>query len=104
MYNAELLSGMTQVDFMSRLAAMEDLTEVVAKLKTIASIVLKQPSLRLAVTCGEAAVSANENALKRFVSSLPTDAAAPSTTATAAEPVRGFHLDGCNDGRTDRKR
>ncbi|KAI9276663.1 peptidase M16C associated-domain-containing protein [Phascolomyces articulosus] len=73
MHNAELLSGMTQVTFMNQLAATEDLTEVVAKLKTIAATVLKQPTLRVAVTCGEDAVSANESALSRFITSLPND-------------------------------
>ena len=73
MHNAEILSGMTQVAFMNQLAATEDLSDVVTKLKTIAATVLKQPTLRVAVTCGEDVVSANENALSRFISSLPND-------------------------------
>ncbi|KAI9491991.1 peptidase M16C associated-domain-containing protein [Zychaea mexicana] len=73
MHNAELLSGMTQVAFMNQLASTEDLSDVVSKLKAIASTVLKQPTLRVAVTCGDDAVSANESALSRFISSLPND-------------------------------
>ncbi|KAI7860572.1 peptidase M16C associated-domain-containing protein [Circinella umbellata] len=73
MHNAEILSGMTQVAFMNQLAATEDLSDVVTKLKTIAATVLKQPTLRVAVTCGEDVVSANESALSRFISSLPND-------------------------------
>ncbi|CDH56054.1 mitochondrial presequence protease [Lichtheimia corymbifera JMRC:FSU:9682] len=71
MHNAELLSGMTQVAFMNQLAVTEDLSDVVNKLKTIASMVLKQPSLRVAVTCGEDVISNNEQALNRFISGLP---------------------------------
>ncbi|KAI7863857.1 peptidase M16C associated-domain-containing protein [Spinellus fusiger] len=79
MYTSELLGGMTQVNFMSQLAAKEDLTDVVSKLKAIASAVLKQSSLRVAITCGEEAVSSNEKALSRLISSLP-EQEAPSAT------------------------
>ena len=79
MHTAERLSGMTQVSFMSRLAAQTDLTGVQEKLKTISSIVLKQPTLRVAVTCGEGAVSANEKALIRFISALPDHAGTSAT-------------------------
>ncbi|KAI8368267.1 peptidase M16C associated-domain-containing protein [Radiomyces spectabilis] len=71
MQNAEILSGMSQVAFMSQLAATEDLSNVVAKLKEISSLVLKQGSLRVAVTCGEDAISTNEKSLIKFISSLP---------------------------------
>ncbi|KAF7732517.1 Mitochondrial presequence protease [Apophysomyces ossiformis] len=77
MASSELLSGMTQVNFMSDLATKEDLSDVVGKLKQIASIVLKQSSLRVAVTCGEDAVTQNENALSRFISSLPEEQGQP---------------------------
>ncbi|KAL0090894.1 peptidase M16C associated-domain-containing protein [Phycomyces blakesleeanus] len=71
MRNSELLGGMSQMNFMSQMAAKEDLSDVVNKLKTIADAVLKQSSLRVAITCGEDAVSSNEKALSGFISSLP---------------------------------
>lgn len=84
MYHSEILSGMTQVDFMNKLAATEDLSPVVEKLKTIASIVLAQPSLRVAITCGEDAVPANETALAKLVSGFPAEKGIPPT-----QPVSG---------------
>jgi Zn-dependent M16 (insulinase) family peptidase len=72
MHNAELMAGMTQVNFMSQLAAKQDMADVVDKLKQIASAVLTQSSLRIAVTCGEDAVESNTNALVDFIQGLPT--------------------------------
>ena len=86
MHNAELLSGMTQVDFMNKLAALEDLSDVQSRLKAIAAAVLKQPTLRVAVTCGEDAVAANESALSRFISSLPNDDHVPPAASVSGGP------------------
>lgn len=85
MHNAELLSGMTQVAFMNQLAVTEDLSDVVNKLKTIASMVLKQPSLRVAVTCGEDVISNNEQALNRFISGLPQQDEASQDNPTVSD-------------------
>ncbi|KAI8978988.1 Metalloenzyme, LuxS/M16 peptidase-like protein [Pilobolus umbonatus] len=71
MYEAELLAGMTQVRFMSNLAAQEDMSDVAAKLKQIASVVLNQSSLRIAVTSGEDAVECNTKSLVKFIEGLP---------------------------------
>ncbi|KAG0183072.1 Mitochondrial presequence protease [Apophysomyces sp. BC1021] len=86
MENSELLSGMTQVNFMSHLAAKEDLSDIVQKLKEIASIVLKQSSLRVAITCGEDAVAKNENALARFISSLSEEQGQPPSESHSFVP------------------
>jgi Zn-dependent M16 (insulinase) family peptidase len=74
MYNAELLSGMTQVNFMSKLAAQEDISVVVDKLQQISSAILTQSSLRVAVTSGEDAVESNTKSLVKFIEGLPTEA------------------------------
>lgn len=74
MYNTELLSGMTQVNFMSKLAGQEDISQVVEKLKEISSAILTQSSLRVAVTSGEDAVETNTKSLVQFIEGLPTEA------------------------------
>lgn len=89
MNNTEKLSGLTQADFMSKLAALEDISDVSNKLKEIASIVLKQDSLRVAVTCGEDAVSSNETSLIKFLTHLPpppsaTDVSSSSPTSATS--------------------
>ncbi|KAI7908289.1 peptidase M16C associated-domain-containing protein [Cokeromyces recurvatus] len=73
MHNAEIMSGMTQVKFMSRLAAQEDISDVVTKLKQIASAVLTQSSLRVAITSGEDAIESNTKSLISFLQSLPVE-------------------------------
>ncbi|RUP41802.1 Metalloenzyme, LuxS/M16 peptidase-like protein [Jimgerdemannia flammicorona] len=82
---SELYNGMTQVDFMNQLAATENFSDVVQKLKTIASHVLKHTSLRVAITCGEESVSMNEKALSTFLTALPKGSAKPPETI-AFEP------------------
>ncbi|KAG1179298.1 hypothetical protein G6F70_002435 [Rhizopus microsporus] len=81
MHNTELMSGLTQVRFMNQLAQKEDLSEVVEKLKQIASIVLSQSSLRIAITCGEDAVEPNTKSLVRFIEGLPTDTKKPDPSS-----------------------
>ncbi|GAA5796196.1 hypothetical protein HPULCUR_001565 [Helicostylum pulchrum] len=73
MHNAELMGGMTQVSFMSRLAAQQDISDVVEKLKQISSAVLTQSSLRIAITSGEDAVESNTKSLVKFIQGLPTE-------------------------------
>ncbi|ORZ23169.1 peptidase M16C associated-domain-containing protein [Absidia repens] len=80
MNNTEILSGLTQVDFISKLAAQEDVSDVSNKLKEIATIVLKQDSLRVAVTCGEDAISSNETSLIKFLTQLPSPGSPPSAS------------------------
>ncbi|KAI8084616.1 peptidase M16C associated-domain-containing protein [Halteromyces radiatus] len=86
MNNMEKLNGLTQANFMSRLAALEDLSEVSNKLKEIASSVLKQDSLRVAVTCGEDAVSNNETSLLKFLTQLAPSNPTSSTSSTVFVP------------------
>ncbi|CAO3677852.1 unnamed protein product [Umbelopsis ramanniana] len=81
MSHAEVYGGMTQVDFMNKLANTEDLSDVISKLQLIASLVLKQSSLRVAVTCDDEVVGKNEQALTKFLSSLSKD-----SVSVPAEP------------------
>lgn len=87
MANAELMGGMTQVNFMSRLAAQEDISDVVEKLKQIASAVLTQSSLRIAVTSGEDAVESNTKALVNFIQGLPVEGKTISTGSVSFSPL-----------------
>ncbi|KAG2182463.1 hypothetical protein INT43_007393 [Umbelopsis isabellina] len=73
MSHAEVYGGMTQVDFMNKLANTEDLSDVVSKLKMISELVLKQPTMRVAITCDEEVVAKNEQILTKFLSSLSKD-------------------------------
>ncbi|KAI7863451.1 peptidase M16C associated-domain-containing protein [Mucor mucedo] len=86
MHNAELMGGMTQVNFMSRLAAQQDISNVVEKLKQIASAVLTQSSLRIAITSGEDAVESNTKALVKFIEGLPTEGKTISTGSNSFAP------------------
>ncbi|EME39664.1 hypothetical protein DOTSEDRAFT_75346 [Dothistroma septosporum NZE10] len=87
---AEQTSGLTQVKLITALAAAEDrpeaMAELISKLKTIQSIVvanMRAGQMRVALTCGADATSANESALQNFMTTtskynLPT----PSVIAT----------------------
>ncbi|KAI9305038.1 peptidase M16C associated-domain-containing protein [Cunninghamella echinulata] len=91
-YNTELLSGLTQANFISGLANLEDVAEISNKLKEIANFVLKQDSLRVAITCGDDAVSANTGALIKFIEQLPTEHSIvnPNTPKFVPKPQKTF--------------
>ncbi|KAI9253614.1 peptidase M16C associated-domain-containing protein [Sporodiniella umbellata] len=80
MKHTELTSGLSQVKFMNQLASMEDVSDVSAKLKLIASAVLSQSSLRIAVTCGEDAIEPNTKSLVKFIQGLPAETQKPIPT------------------------
>ncbi|CAO3606883.1 unnamed protein product [Cunninghamella blakesleeana] len=85
-HNTELLSGLTQANFISGLANIEDVADISKKLKEIANIVLKQDSLRVAITCGEDAVSSNTSSLINFIEQLPTDHTIVKPHSSVFEP------------------
>ncbi|KAI9286907.1 peptidase M16C associated-domain-containing protein [Umbelopsis sp. AD052] len=89
MSHAEVYGGMTQVDFMNKLASTEDLSDVISKLKLIGSLVLKQSSLRVAVTCDDEVVSKNEQALTKFLSSLSKDSVSVPSEPNVFVPQYG---------------
>ncbi|SAM08473.1 hypothetical protein [Absidia glauca] len=84
MNNSEKFGGLTQANFMSQLAGIEDMSQVSNKLKEIAGLVLKQDTLRVAVTCGEDAVSANEASLIKFLTHMPSPC--PSSVPSSSSP------------------
>jgi Zn-dependent M16 (insulinase) family peptidase len=114
MAHSEIYGGMTQVDFMNKLANTEDLSDVISKLKVcgpqtcgtgffqvllifcqqlIASLVLKQSSLRVAVTCDDSVVGKNEQALTKFLSSLSKDSVSvPSELVSCKWHVHELNL------------
>lgn len=83
MHNAELMGGMTQVNFMSRLAAQQDISDVAEKLKQISSAILTQSSLRFAITSGEDAIESNTKSLVNFIQGLPTESKTSFNTANS---------------------
>lgn len=91
MHNAELMGGMTQVSFMSRLAAQQDISDVVEKLKQISSAVLTQSSLRIAITSGEDAVESNTKSLVKFIQGLPTEGKTISINSVSFSCFRKFY-------------
>ncbi|CAK4029198.1 Mitochondrial presequence protease [Lecanosticta acicola] len=75
----EQTAGLTQVRMITTLAAAEEnpeaMAELINKLKTIQSIAvanMKAGHMRVALTCGADAVSANEAALKSFLATTST--------------------------------
>lgn len=91
---AEQSGGLTQVKLITALAAAEDNTEamneLISKLKTIQSLVvanMRAGSMRVALTCGADAASANGSAVQKFLTTtskynLPT----PASIATGHSP------------------
>ena len=79
-YNEET-GGLTQVQRIATLAARspsEGLGDVISKLKLIQQFAISSSSnLRTAVTCGEDSVSANESALQKFLTTLPSSINVP---------------------------
>ncbi|KAL7276847.1 Mitochondrial presequence protease [Rhizina undulata] len=68
---AEVMGGMTQVKLISHMASKEYYNEALDRIKSISKFAARQNNFRAAITCGADAVSANEAALSKFISSLP---------------------------------
>lgn len=73
----EQISGLTQVKLTTSLAsrsASEPFEDVVDKLKTLQSLAIaNSKNLRVALTCGAESSSSNEEALTKFLSSVPAN-------------------------------
>jgi hypothetical protein len=82
----EQVGGLSQVKLITSLASRpesEGLSDVIGKLKTIQKMALTGAStFRTAVTCGHESVSANENALRKFLSSRPQTASKLTSVPT----------------------
>ncbi|MCJ1303387.1 Mitochondrial presequence protease, partial [Hypocenomyce scalaris] len=79
----EQIGGLTQVQHTGALAARsttEGLGDVIAKLKVIQQFAISNSSaLRTSLTCGLESTSANEAALEKFLSSIPSFTNIPSS-------------------------
>ncbi|KAF2740419.1 hypothetical protein EJ04DRAFT_572254 [Polyplosphaeria fusca] len=82
----EQTSGLTQVKFTNALASRtpaESLNDVVEKLKAIQSFAISNnDTLRVALTCGNESSSSNQEALRRFLDTLPSTVSIPAPTTT----------------------
>ncbi len=84
---AEETGGLTQVKLMTSLASQTSLGDVVQKLKAIQSFTIANRSqLRVALNCGSESTIANQEALARFLSTLPKDITPPTSSQQAQYP------------------
>lgn len=86
----EQTGGLSQVKLTAGLASRqptESLSDVIAKLKAIQSFTISNSNqLRVALTCGPESSTPNQEALGRFLGSLPRDVTPPSTLQKAEYP------------------
>jgi Zn-dependent M16 (insulinase) family peptidase len=84
---AEETGGLTQVKLTTSLASLESLGEVIQKLKAIQSFTIANSSqMRVALNCGPESATPNQEALHRFLSTLPKSVDVPTTTQQAQYP------------------
>ncbi|PSN65644.1 hypothetical protein BS50DRAFT_556406 [Corynespora cassiicola Philippines] len=80
----EQTAGLTQVKLMTGLAsrpATESLSDVIQKLKSIQSFAIANSNqLRVALNCGSESSNSNQEALRRFLDTLPKNASAPTAS------------------------
>ncbi|RMZ74002.1 Mitochondrial presequence protease [Pyrenophora seminiperda CCB06] len=93
---AEETGGITQVKLMTTLASQESLDDVVEKLKAIQSFTIANGNqLRVALNCGTESSASNQEALGRFLSTLPKKVFVPTTSQQKQYPRNAksfFHL------------
>ncbi|KAH9860767.1 Mitochondrial presequence protease [Plenodomus biglobosus] len=83
---SEQTSGLTQIKLMTSLASQESLADVMSKLKAIQSFAIASSSkLRIAINCGPESSTSNQDALRRFLSTLPKDVPIPHPNPTEAK-------------------
>ncbi|KAF2831931.1 hypothetical protein CC86DRAFT_281441 [Ophiobolus disseminans] len=84
---SEVTTGLTQVKLTTSLASQESLADVIQKLKAIQSFTIANSSaMRVALNCGPESATPNQQALQRFLSSLPQSVDVPTTTQQAQYP------------------
>ncbi|KAI9309488.1 peptidase M16C associated-domain-containing protein, partial [Cunninghamella echinulata] len=71
----EILTGLSQIKFMNKLNTLANLSDVVEKLKYLATLIIHQSSMRVAITCGEEAMNENISHLSTLINRLPKHAA-----------------------------
>ncbi|KAK3769391.1 hypothetical protein RRG08_029019 [Elysia crispata] len=72
--NNEILFGYSQVHTMKKIAEMDDVSEIVYKLQTIADLVLDKSCLRLAVNATPSAMDRSVSGLKTYLGNLKGEA------------------------------
>ncbi|CBX97173.1 similar to presequence protease [Plenodomus lingam JN3] len=70
----EQTSGLTQVKLMTSLASQESLADVMSKLKAIQGFAIaNRCNFRVAINCGPESATSNQEALRRFLHTLPKE-------------------------------
>ncbi|KAI2482920.1 mitochondrial presequence protease [Pyrenophora tritici-repentis] len=90
---AEETGGITQVKLMTTLASQESLNDVIEKLKAIQSFTIANSNqLRVALNCGSESSTSNQEALHRFLNTLPKNVSVPTTSQQKQYPrnVKSF--------------
>ena len=81
---AEQTTGLTQIQQVSSYISQSlqvGVGEIISKLKTIQSFALsRSPNLRVALTCSPESVPGNEQALRKFLSAIPSSTTIPLST------------------------
>ncbi|KAF1845934.1 mitochondrial presequence protease [Cucurbitaria berberidis CBS 394.84] len=84
---AEETGGLTQVKLMTTLASQESLSDVIQKLKAIQAFTIANSNqLRVALNCGAESSTPNQEALQRFLSTLPKNVTVPTSSQQAQYP------------------
>ncbi|OAL06654.1 hypothetical protein IQ06DRAFT_262904 [Phaeosphaeriaceae sp. SRC1lsM3a] len=84
---AEETGGLTQVKLTTSLASLDSLSEVISKLKAIQSFTIARSNqMRVALNCGPESATPNQDALQKFLTSLPKSVDVPTTTQQAQYP------------------
>ncbi|EUC40144.1 hypothetical protein COCMIDRAFT_9924 [Bipolaris oryzae ATCC 44560] len=84
---AEETGGLTQIKLMTALASQESLSDVIQKLKAIQSFTIANSNqLRVALNCGSESSTPNQEALSRFLSTLPKNVSVPKTSQQKQYP------------------
>ncbi|KAL5121864.1 Mitochondrial presequence protease [Pleosporales sp. CAS-2024a] len=80
---AEETGGLTQVKLTSTLSSLDSLSDVIQKLKSIQFFTIANSNqMRVALNCGPESTTPNQDALQRFLTTLPKSVAVPTTTTT----------------------
>jgi Zn-dependent M16 (insulinase) family peptidase len=84
---AEVTGGLTQVKLTTGLASLESLQDVIQKLKAIQSFTIANSNqMRVALNCGPESATINQDALHRFLTTLPKSVDVPTTTQQKQYP------------------
>ncbi|KAI9506349.1 peptidase M16C associated-domain-containing protein [Coemansia spiralis] len=88
MHALEELNGISQVKFISDLARLTDLSQVVEKLKQVQDVIFNKMTVRTAITTNSGSVDDNQSAIENFLSMYPhkdaSDAISSKAEANAA--------------------